>query len=114
MTSMRKKLAWTIGVLFFVLLIAYSAYQGRAYLAGSRITIEHTVVNSSTVDISGSAERVAFLSLNGRQIFTDKNGVWQETILLLPGYNVVTLAATDRFGRKAETHRDFYRPKDTI
>lgn len=114
MMQTRKKLARASGVLFLLLLIVYSAYQARVYLAGPHIAIERAAQNGSLLDISGNAERVAFLSLNGRQIFTDERGVWQETILLLPGYNIVSLAATDRFGRKAEVYRDFYRTKENI
>lgn len=109
MMHARKKLAWAGGALLLMLLIAYSAYQARAYLAGPRVRIGETLRNGPLLDIAGTAERVAFVSLNGRQIFTDERGVWQETILLLPGYNVVSLSATDRFGRETETHRDFYR-----
>lgn len=114
MIPLRRKLIGTGGVVLLLLLIAYSAYQARAYLAGPALTIEHTGQTGTLLEISGTAQRVAFLSLQGRQIFTDERGVWQETILLLPGYNIVSLAATDRFGRKAEIHRDFYRHKDTI
>lgn len=114
MMQTRKKLARVGGALFLLLLIVYSAYQARAYLAGPALTIKHTEQNGALLEISGTAERVAFLSLNERQIFTNERGVWQETILLLPGYNIVSLAATDRFGRKVEVYRDFYRNKENI
>jgi len=50
--------------------------------------------------LRGSAERIAGLTVNGRQIFTDEAGTFQDSLLLLPGYNVITVAAKDRFNRE--------------
>jgi hypothetical protein len=37
--------------------------------------------------------------LNDRQIFVDKDGTFNEELLLSPGYNVWTIQAKDKFGR---------------
>ena len=39
------------------------------------------------------------ITLNGRQIFTDKNGNFKEALVLENGYTVATLRAEDRYGR---------------
>jgi hypothetical protein len=104
----RARLA-VFGTIFVVTAIAsYAVFQAREYIRGPEIKIEEISQNKNLSKISGTAERVAFLSLNGKQIYTDKDGKWQETILLLPGYNIVEVSAKDRFGREIKTHKDIY------
>ena len=82
----------------------YAYLKSREYLRGPQITIQ-TPADGSTqttapLTISGQAINVAYITLNGAPIFVDSNGAFNENILLLPGYNVVTLDAADRFGKK--------------
>lgn len=114
MNPLRKRLTIASCAVILVLLVVYGAYQAREYLRGPRITIAHAVKDGPLLRLEGTALRIAFLSLQGKQIFTDENGRWQETLLLLPGYNSVSLAARDRFGRTAEKHQDAYRADETI
>lgn len=58
--------------------------------------------NSSMVSIKGNAKNAIYLSLNGREIFIEKDGAFTEPIALLPGFGVVTLTAQDKFGKTAE------------
>ena len=89
-------------------LLFYALYQARTYLQGPRLAIESAIPEGPLLALAGTAEHISFLSLNGKQIYTDEKGRWQERILLVSGYTIVTLAAKDRFGRSAEVHRDFY------
>lgn len=115
MNKFRKRLAIAVSVLIFIGIASYGVYQARAYLSGPRIVIEGKTREGPLLMLAGTAERIAFLSLQGKQIFTDENGRWQETALLMPGYNSVVVAATDRFGRKTEKHFDAYRtPKEDL
>ena len=58
--------------------------------------------DSSMVFIKGNAKNAIYLSLNGREIFIEKDGAFTEPIALLPGFGVVTLTAQDKFGKTAE------------
>ena len=89
-------------------------YQARAYLSGPRIVIESAVREGPLLALAGTAERIAFLSFQGKQIFTDENGRWQEVRLLLPGYNSMAVVARDRFGRKTEKHFEAYLAQEKI
>jgi len=94
-------------ILFYGIMTAgvvyYAHFQSRELVLGPRISFESPesggVVSESVVTITGSAERIAFIRLNGRQIFTDESGVFKEKLPLLPGHNIMELRATDRFGR---------------
>ena len=58
--------------------------------------------NSSLAIIRGTASKAIYISLNGREIFIDKDGNFSESIVILPGFSVVTLNAKDKFGKTAE------------
>lgn len=82
--------------------IGYGAWQGRHLIIGPELTIvaEPEVVQSGRVImLSGVAENVTSLTLNGRPIVTDLDGNFAEGIVLENGYSVVSLDARDRFGR---------------
>lgn len=89
--------------LIIVGIIGYALYQARNILGGPQVKIVtpqngETVTNPLT-EIKGMATNITFLSLNDRQIYTDASGNFDEELLLLPGYNVWTLEAKDKFGR---------------
>lgn len=58
--------------------------------------------NTSITKVVGKAPNATYISLNGREIFIDKDGSFNETIALIPGFSVVTIDATDKFGKNRE------------
>ena len=58
--------------------------------------------NEKITEVKGNAKNAIFLSLNGREIFIEKDGNFKENISTLPGYGVVMLVARDKFGNVAE------------
>jgi hypothetical protein len=93
-------------ILLFALLIlltSYSLYQARFLIIGPRITVTShengQVVENPVVTLSGKAKNIAKISLNDRQIFTDEQGLWSEKLIVNPGLSIMTLKASDRFGR---------------
>jgi hypothetical protein len=103
-----------IKLILILLLIAilggYFLYQGRGYLFGPKIVIDYPmpaeVVHDSFIKIKGQALNISSLSLNGRQIFTDEHGFFNERLLLGRGYNIIELTATDKFGRVIKEKRE--------
>ena len=97
-----------IGVILVAVLIVlgYSYGRTRDIVAGPRIEVMapkvETPVSNSLIQIEGRATNVAFLTLNGREIFTDEMGYFKETVLLSYGYNILTIYARDKFGRGVE------------
>jgi len=57
--------------------------------------------NSPLATIKGVASKATYLTLNGREIFIDKEGNFSESIVVLPGFSVITLNARDKFGKTA-------------
>lgn len=79
-------------------------------MIGPKIVIEYPsngqTVASSYLEIKGVAKNVSLLYFNGRQIFTDQNGNFKEDLLLVRGYNIIEVSATDKFGRKVKERRE--------
>lgn len=87
-----------------LLLYAYS--QSKDFLRGPIVTITEPqnggTVTASFITLVGAARNVAFLTLNGRQIFTDEYNKFREPLLLQRGYNIISIGAKDRFGHTNE------------
>jgi len=89
--------------IFFLTLVAYGVFQTKNLLLGPDIVIaaptNGAALGLNPIEIRGQAERIAFLSLNGEQIFTDEDGHFSQKLLLNRGYNIVSMEAQDKFGR---------------
>jgi len=87
---------------------AYGLARSWNLLSGPEIIItapaDGLSLDDDFIQLIGEARRISTLSLNGRQIFTNQVGAFRESLLLLPGYNIIRLEAKDKFGRRVERH----------
>lgn len=106
MTTHRKKpslqslllgltIAAIVGVVF---------YNTKDVLLGAPLTL-HTALDGATISssylpITGLARHAATLQINGRIVALDKKGSFSDGVLLSPGYNIVEISQTDRFGKE--------------
>lgn len=106
MKRIEIKPKYGIIALLFILLLAYALYEARAVILGPRISISNPVdgetLEDPVITMEGKAQNVAWLSLNGRQIFTDEEGHWSEKLILSPGLSIMTVSGRDRFGRERQ------------
>lgn len=103
----NKNIKWWLGAVSYTMLfivIGVFAYSKTDFLLhGVEISASVNHNDSShIVEIKGSAKNAIYLSLNGREIFIDKDGSFTEPVALLPGLSVVTLDAQDKFGKTSE------------
>ncbi len=95
----------SITIIFSIILI-YSLFQAKKLITGPVIDI-YSPINGSTynqalIEVEGRARNIAYLNLDDRPIFTDKNGYFKEKLLLSPGYNIIKLDARDKFKKYTE------------
>lgn len=86
-----------------VLVVGYVGYQFKNLLRGPVISVEQPPVaeaSSPLWTVSGQANRIAYLYLNDAPIFTDEAGHFNQKLLLTPGYNIITVRASDKFERE--------------
>lgn len=105
--SIRTLKVGTI-VIFIAALALYVFFETREFLTGARITLitpkDGFTVSEEIVPVEGQAANISFLSLNGRQIFTDKEGAFKEKLLVPEGYTILELKGKDRFDREVIEH----------
>ena len=99
-----------MGALLLILAaLSYGLFEARRLIEGPRLSLtlprDGTAVAGPLVRIEGEAENIAFLSVDGKQSYADAEGRFKETLSLPPGYAIIAVEATDRFGRRAALER---------
>src|SRR3989338_9459475 len=76
-------------ILSVFLLISYGLFNARNLIIGPTIEIfspsSETETKENTIIIKGRAKNITFLSLNERPIFVDKEGFFEERLLISAG-----------------------------
>ena len=126
MTRETTKRTLTIGTITLVILviIGYAFITSHNFVSGPSIVV-NSINNTpapepikgivygsfatSTVIISGVAERIQSISLNGSPIEIDESGHFSEIITLFPGFNAATLSGKDAFGHVTTVELDLNR-----
>jgi len=87
-----------------LVIAGYGLFEARRIIEGPVISIALPVNGSATsttgIVISGNAQNISFLTINDNPSYTDQKGNFRELVSLPPGIAVLTVAASDRFGRR--------------
>lgn len=104
------------GIIALVLLalIGYGLLEARHLIAGPSITLDspsdYTAFADGFVPVNGVANNTKNLTLNGDLLPIDEAGRFANTLLLPQGGGILSLTATDRFGRSVTVRRMIYVP----
>lgn len=106
-------------VLAFIAIIAvvsYVFFNSRVFIAGPKISVSSPENGSSTdkniVEIIGNTENTSAISINDRPILIDESGNFKESLLLVPGYNIIMIEAQDKFDRHISERLDLFYKAD--
>ena len=104
--ELKERISAKIIITFLVVtvILTYSGLKFKNLISGPNIIL-YSPSNGSNLDnelinIKGRADRITQIYLNGRKIFTDQEGNFEEPLLLSNGYNIFELKAEDKFGRE--------------
>jgi hypothetical protein len=105
-----KKIKMKIGVLLviflFVIIGWYSYARASNLIHGVEIAFsgikDGETFTDPLIEIKGNADNARDLYLNDRPISVDQSYNFKESLLLLPGYNILTIKGEDKFGKKSE------------
>jgi hypothetical protein len=104
MTQRKFTTKHYILLFLFIALAGYALFQARFLVLGPRLKITSpengSHVAGSVINVEGVAKNIAWISLNGRQIFTDERGYWSEKLIVPSGASIMTVETRDRFGRE--------------
>jgi hypothetical protein len=95
-------------------LIVYGFIEAWPLIAGPSLSIANPVANMSVQDgivkVEGRATRATSITLNGIPLLHDQNGHFSSTLTFPRGGSILTLTATDRFGRTITATRSVFVP----
>lgn len=113
--SLLKIIGMSVGI---VVILSYGYFQARFLIEGPQITLESPTTitqNTQMIQVRGTAKNITTLTLNGKTIHTDEEHVFEEILVLPESYTIMTLRATDRYGRvQTRTQELTYSPHTTI
>lgn len=94
-----------LGILFAL----YLYHQARSFINGPMITLNALPVmqHERRITLTGETENIVAFYVNGKEIYTDEEGVFAQPIVLENGYTILTLTAKDRFGRHTSLTQEF-------
>ncbi|MEK7635137.1 MAG: hypothetical protein AAB446_01765 [Patescibacteria group bacterium] len=100
------------------LLVAYGLFNSRNLLIGPTIEIfspnKNIETQENVITINGKAKNITYISLNEKPIFVNKEGLFEEKLLLSPGSNIIEIKAHDRFKKETlRTIRVYYKQSTT-
>jgi hypothetical protein len=107
MLTSGKKILQIAGIaIFFLLIIIYAIFGSHYLIVGVKIRNvnlnDGATVKNAVQEVTGTAQNATKLTLDGREISVDLAGNFNETIALLPGYNIISIVALDKFGYSDE------------
>ena len=102
----KKILKIILPGLLFIIIASYTYFKTRDLIYGVDLRVsgikDGEVRTEALVEISGLAKNAIDLTINDREVFIDKSAHFDEKLLLLPGYNLISVKAEDKFGKKAQ------------
>lgn len=103
---------------FLVFLVVYVILNTRLVLKGVNLSVNGIengkIYTEGWLEIEGNAKRSKHLLVNGREVFMDTEGNYKDFVLLLPGYNVISITAEDRFGKVTKNVFEVIREEEFI
>jgi hypothetical protein len=101
-------------VIVLLIVAGYGLREALPLIMGPSLSITEPknseIFYNSFINISGTAVHTQSVSLNGGPLLIDQNGHFQTTLTLPHGGAILTLTATDRFGRSTTERRTVFVP----
>jgi len=96
------------------ILAGYGLIEARPIIVGPALSVaspaDRAVFPGGILTVSGKAVRAATLTLDGAPLLHEEDGSFSSVLGLPHGGSVLTLAATDRFGRRVTATRSIFVP----
>lgn len=87
----------------FIIVAGFLTYQYRSAVFNPEIKIEKPLeneeINSLKVEVRGSTDPSATLTINNREVPIESDGTFERELSLFPGESVITFTVENRFGR---------------
>lgn len=108
--NFKKVLLTSMGIGLFVVIGIYSTMKMKDVIWGVDVVVRGIVdgetVTNPKVTLEGNARNIELLTINDRIIGVGENGVFRDSLLLSPGYNIVSIKGDDKFGK--HIHHEYH------
>jgi cytoskeletal protein RodZ len=97
-----------IFILFLLLVFGYLFFQYRAAFLPPALAVNSPADGTKTLqtlEVSGTADSNATVTVNGEPVSVGNDGSFQKAITLFPGSSTITIKATNRFGKTSSVNR---------
>lgn len=88
-------------ILLFLFIIIYTRSRTSFLSQGVSLSVENLEdgqrFSSRVLNLEGTAKRAVMLTINNREVLIDENGDFEDTLILYPGLNILTIEAQDKF-----------------
>ena len=104
-------------ILACLCLVTYVGMQLSNIFRGPKILLTEALPSStqeSLLTLAGTAERAQTIRVNGAPVALDINQTFSLPLLLVPGYNVITIEAQDQFGKTTRMVYELVRAPQVI
>lgn len=102
--NLRNALIRGTAVALALAFLIYALIEARGLFLGPTIILDSPKEGISTTSplilLSGQSLRTKVLLANGGKVFIDTSGYFSEHLVLSPGYNIMTIVATDARGKQ--------------
>lgn len=99
-------------LVIFGVIGGYILFNSRILIDGPSIEVTYpqngATLQEKLITIEGRTKNTTFISVNDRPISVDEEGFFRDSLLLLPGYNIITIEAKDKFEREISKRLDLY------
>lgn len=117
-TSLSKTVSFITFAGLILVFAGYALFQARLLITGPQVTLDKEIPANQTaqkITLSGQANNITQITLNGRNIETSEDGHFEEPLILENGYTIASIRAEDRYGREVVLEREFvYTPFSLI
>jgi len=101
----------TLGFLLLILVLGYGVVKALPLIQGPHIAIsELSTDESGLTTLSGTAYHTEKMTMDGGTLLIDSDGKFKTNLMLPRGSAILTLTATDRFGRSRTLERAMVTP----
>lgn len=109
-TSILRITKFSLVLLSILIITAYAISRCFNYARGPLVQIfwpaNGTTATTSVITMRGQALRINKITLNDNPISTDEQGNWNQTIIIFPGLNKISIKAQDQFHRSTKSTLD--------
>ena len=110
MSQQASVLKITLVSILALIIVGYAAFNSRFLIEGPEIVLafdkDEIVSQDKTLFLEGQVLHSSFISINGRPIFVDEQGNFNEKLLLSNGVSIIDIYAKDKFGKEVRKKID--------